>query len=87
MPVYAVQRRLPGITMDNLANAQKAAIDTSNKIAAEGTPVKYIRSNFYPEDSRCTCLFEADCAETVEKVNKEASLPFDKVEEVMDLNP
>ena len=73
--------------MDNLANAQKAAIDTSNRVTAEGTTIKYIRSNFYPGDSRCTCLFEADCVETVEKVNKEASLPFDTVEEVLDLNP
>ncbi len=87
MPIYAVQRKLPGITMDDLANAQKAAINTSNKITAEGTPVKYIRSNFYPGDSRCTCLFEANDAEAVEKVNKEASLPFETVEEVLDLNP
>ena len=87
MPTYAVQRKLPGITMDDLANAQKAAIDTSNRVTAEGTSVKYIRSKFYPEDSRCTCLFEADDADAVKKVNEEASLPFEVVEEVLDLNP
>ena len=87
MPIYAVQRKLPGISMGDLANAQKAAIDTSNKISAEGTSVKYIRSNFYPEDSRCTCLFEAENADAVKKVNEEASLPFEVVEEVLDLNP
>ena len=53
MPIYAVQRKLPGITMESLAGAQKAAIDTSNKFSDEGTSVKYIRSNFYPGDSRC----------------------------------
>ncbi len=87
MPIYAVQRKLPGITMDDLANAQRAAIDTSNKITAQGTPVKYIRSNFYPENSRCTCLFEANDSDIVKKVNEEASLPFEVVEEVLDLNP
>ena len=87
MPIYAVQRKLPGITMDGLAGAQKAAVDTSIKVTAEGASVKYIRSNFYPGDSRCTCLFEADDAETVKKVNEEASLPFETVEEVLDLNP
>ncbi|QMU60640.1 MAG: DUF4242 domain-containing protein [Gammaproteobacteria bacterium] len=87
MPIYAVQRNLPGITMDDLAGAQKAAIDTSHKINASGTPVKYIRSNFYPHDSRCTCLFEADNADTVKKVNEDASIPFDTIEEVLDLNP
>ena len=87
MTIYAVQRKLPGITMDDLAGAQKAAIDTSNKFTKQGTPVKYIRSNFYPEDSRCTCLFEASDAEAVKKVNEDASLPYETVEEVLDLNP
>ena len=87
MPIYAVQRNLSGITMEQLGEAQKAAIDTSNKFSREGTPVKYIRSNFYPGDSRCTCLFEAPDAESVKKVNEAASLPFEKIEEVLDLNP
>lgn len=87
MPIYAVQRKLPGITMENLAGAQKAAIDTSNKSTEQGTPVKYIRSNFYPGDSRCTCLFEAENSEAVKNVNEDASLPFDAIEEVLDLNP
>lgn len=87
MPIYAVQRNLPGITMDQLAGAQKAAIETSERFAREGTPVRYIRSNFYPADSRCTCLFEAKDAAAVEKVNRAASLPFVKVEEVLDLAP
>ena len=87
MPIYAVQRKLTGITMEDLAGAQKAAINTSNKFSDQGTSVKYIRSNFYPGDSRCTCLFEAADAETVKQVNEEASLPFDTIEEVLDLNP
>lgn len=73
--------------MEELAGAQKAAIATSNKFSDEGTPVKYIRSNFYPGSSTCTCLFEAPDAEAVKKVNEAASLPFDAVDEVLDLNP
>lgn len=87
MPTYAVQRNLAGITMDQLAGAQKAAIETSERFTREGTPVRYIRSNFYPGDSRCTCLFEAKDAAAVEEVNRAASLPFVKVEEVLDLQP
>lgn len=49
--------------------------------------MKYIRSNFYPGDSHCTCLFEAGSADAVRKVNEAAKLPFDKIEEVLDLNP
>jgi hypothetical protein len=35
MPVYMVERDLPGIQMDQLAAAQKAAIETSNKFTSE----------------------------------------------------
>lgn len=87
MPTYAVQRSLPGITMEQLGAAQKAAIETSERISKEGTPVRYIRSNFYPQDARCTCLFEASDAAAVERVNREAAIPFTKVEEVLDLLP
>lgn len=87
MTTYAVQRKLTGITMEGLGDAQKAAIDKCNEFSENGLNVKYIRSNFFPKDDSCTCLFEADNSEIVEKLNKEASLPFDKIEEVLDLNP
>lgn len=87
MPTFAVQRSLPGVTMDQLGAAQKAAIDTSERVTSEGTPVRYIRTNFYPQDSRCTCLFEAPDAGAVERVNREAGIPFTRVDEVMDLVP
>lgn len=85
MTTYAVQRKLSGITMDQLAAAQQAAMQACSAASARGEPVSYIRSNFYPADQRCTCLFAAQSREAVEKVNKDASLPFDTVEEVLDL--
>jgi hypothetical protein len=87
MTTYAVQRNLQGISMDELAAAQRAAIQASKEASNNGTPVTYIRSNFYPEDQRCTCLFDGPSKESIEAVNKAASLPFDKVEPVMDLSP
>jgi Protein of unknown function (DUF4242) len=88
MTTYAVQRNLPGITMQQLAAAQQAVIQASKAASDEGTPVTYIRSNFYPADQHCTCLFEGPSREAVEQVNRCASLPFDRVDEVLDLpNP
>ncbi|HIF55536.1 MAG: DUF4242 domain-containing protein [Methylococcales bacterium] len=87
MTTYAVKRSLPGITMDQLGAAQKAAIDTCNQLTKEGTEVKYIRSNFYPGDSSCTCLFEAVNEDAVKTVNEKASIPFDEITEVLDLLP
>ncbi len=87
MTIYAVKRSLPGITMEQLGAAQKAAIETSNQLTKEGTEVKYIRSNFFPGDSSCTCLFEAINEEAVKAVNEKAAIPFDEITEVLDLVP
>lgn len=86
MAIFAVQRQLTGISMEDLGGAQKAAIEKSKEFSEKGIPVKYIRSNFYPNNGKCTCLFEANDETTVEKLNNEASLPFEKIEEVLDLN-
>jgi hypothetical protein len=87
MPVYMVDRDLPGITMDQLAAAQRAAIDTSKEFTAEGKPVRYIRSTFVPEESHCMCLFEAGNPDLVKQVNDKAQIPYTRVMEAMDLTP
>ena len=87
MPVYAAERDLPGITMDQLAGAQRAAIATSQESTAEGTPVRYIRTTFLPGESRCTCLFEAEDADAVRAVNERAGIPFTRIVEAYDLTP
>jgi hypothetical protein len=61
--VFMVERNLKGIAMSDLAAAQQLAIKTSNEYTANGTPMRYIRSTFAPEDGRCMCLFEATSAE------------------------
>ena len=51
MPVYMVERDLPGIKKEQLAAAQKAAIETSDKFTADGKAVRYIRTTFVPGES------------------------------------
>lgn len=87
MPVFMADRDLPGITMDQLAAAQKAAIDTSKRFTADGRPVKYLRSTFVPGEAHCMCLFEANDAETVRAVNEAAKIPFTRIVEAADLTP
>jgi hypothetical protein len=87
MTVYMVERNLKGIAMSDLAAAQQLAIRTSNQYAARGTPMRYIRSTFAPEDGRCMCLFEASSAEDVKKLNDEAKLPYLQIVEALDLTP
>jgi hypothetical protein len=87
MPVFMADRDLPGITMDQLAAAQKAAIDASERFTADGRPVKYLRSTFVPAEAHCMCLFEARDAETVRAVNEAAKIPFTRIVEAADLTP
>ena len=87
MPVYMVERDLPGIEMEQLAAAQKAAIETSNQFTADGKPVRYIRTTFVPGEAHCMCLFEAGNPQDVEEVNQKANIPFTRVVEALDLTP
>lgn len=87
MSVFMVDRDLPGITLEQLAAAQKAAIDTSRQFTEEGRPVRYIRSMYVPGEAHCMCLFEAANAADVQDVNDEAGIPYTRVVEAMDLTP
>jgi hypothetical protein len=73
--------------MEQLAAAQKAAIETSEKFTAEGKDVRYIRTTFVPGEAHCMCLFEASNAELVKEVNEAARIPFTRVIEALDLTP
>ena len=87
MAVYMVERELPGVTMDQLAAAQKAAIETGQQFTAEGKNVRYIRTTFVPNEAHCMCLFEADNADLVREVNETAKIPFTRIVEALDLTP
>jgi hypothetical protein len=87
LQVYMADRDLPGITMEQLAQAQQAAIAASQRFTAEGRPVRYIRSTYIPGESRVMCLFEAPGAALVKEVNDAAQIPYTRVVEAMDLTP
>jgi hypothetical protein len=87
MAVYLVERNLPGVTMDQLAAAQKRAIKSGIDLTAEGKAVRYIRSTFIPDEQRCMCLFEAPNPENVREANERAKIPFIRIVPAEDLTP
>ena len=87
MPVYMVDRSLPGISMDQLAAAQRAAIDTGKRMTSAGKSVRYIRSMYVPSEAHCMCLFEASNAELVKQLNDDAKIPYTRIVEAADLTP
>jgi hypothetical protein len=87
MTVYLVERDLPGITPEQLARAQAAAVAASQRSTAQGREVRYLRSIVVLEESRCMCLFEALNRQFVKDVNETAGLPFTRIVEALDLAP
>jgi len=73
--------------MAQLADAQRAAIATSEQFTAQGRPVRYLRSMYVPSESHCMCLFEAASADAVKDVNEAAGIPFTRIIEAADLSP
>ena len=87
MPVFMVDRDLPGVTMEALGAAQAKAIATADAYRQRGRDVRYIRSTFVPGESHCMCLFEAPNAQDVADLNDEAEIPYTRVTEALDLTP
>lgn len=87
MPVYMVDRSLPGISMEQLAAAQRAAIDTGKRMTAAGKSVRYLRSTYVPSEAHCMCLFEASNPELVKQLNDDAKIPYTRIVEAADLTP
>jgi hypothetical protein len=87
MPVFMVERDLPGISMEELADAQKKAIQAGRELTAQGRQVRYIRSTFVPGDGKCICLFEAASSELVREANELGHIPFTRIVPAEDLTP
>jgi len=87
MAVYLVERDLPGITMEQLAAAQKTAIQMGKELTAQGREVRYIRSTFVPGENKCMCLFEASNPDHVREANERGKIPFTRIVQAEDLTP
>jgi hypothetical protein len=55
----------------------------AEELTAEGTPVRFLRSIFVPEDETCFLLCEAASADTVREVARRAALPYERIAETL----
>jgi hypothetical protein len=51
----------------------------ADAVAEEGTPVRYVRSIYVPDDETCFVLYEATSSEAVQKAAARADLSFSRV--------
>ena len=66
------------------AGAVRASVAAS-ELSAAGTPVRYVRSFFLPDDETCFVLFEAETVHAVHDAAVRAGLQFDHVAAVLQL--
>ena len=84
MPIYLVERDLPGLTRDQFGAAQRATETAAAQAAAEGIPVRAVRGVFVPSEGRAVCLFEGPDADSVRAVNVAAGVPFSHLVEAVE---
>ncbi len=87
MAIYVAERILPGITREQLAAMQHAAIEMCARFTAQGRSVRYLQSVFVPSEGHCFSLFEAENGIHVRDVNEAAQLPFTRIVEAVEFVP
>lgn len=87
MPIYLVDRDVPGATLAQLAEAQRRVLTVLEQMAQAGKSVGYVHSTFVPGESHMMCLFNATSVALVMEANEEARFPFLRVTEALDLTP
>ena len=64
------------------AGAERARL-AAEELTREGTPIRWLRSIFVPDDETCFFLYESGSAEAVREAARRAALPFERVAEAV----
>jgi Nickel responsive protein SCO4226-like len=69
--------------IQSLGASSRAA---SEELSRDGTPVRFLRSVFVPEDSRCLLVFEGGSDEAVLEACRRAGIVAERISEALDPN-
>jgi hypothetical protein len=76
---YLVEVYLPRRDEAALADAAKRARAASEQVASEGTPVRYLRTIFVPQDEICFHVYEAAAADAVGEASRRAEIAYERI--------
>jgi len=82
--LYIVERKQPGISIDQVNAARSAAIEICRRFMAEGKHALLIRTTLVPSEALCLTKFEAVNAKVVQELNEAAQIPFDRIFEALE---
>jgi Protein of unknown function (DUF4242) len=66
-----------------VASGAERARAAAEELTEEGTPVRYMRAIFVPEDETCFFLYEAGSVEAVREAARRAGLGSERVTEAL----
>jgi hypothetical protein len=72
--------RTDAVAVEEGASRARSAAE---QLTREGTPVRYVRSIFVPEDETCFLLCEAASVEAVRETARRAALSFERIAEAV----
>lgn len=82
---FTVELNRPGGGWSGIEAATARARRAAEEMRAEGTPVRFLRSVFVPEDESCFFLYEGPSAEAVRAAAGRAELTVAHVDETIAL--
>jgi hypothetical protein len=87
MPMYLVDRDLPGVDADGLEAIHQVALAACRQFCDAGQSIQYRQSVFIPGEQRCLCLFEAGDETVVGALNEAAGLSFTRIVAALRFSP
>lgn len=79
MASYLVEAYQPKVSADGIAAIAVRARAAAQELAAAGTPVRYLRCVFVPEDEVCFYAFDAPSADVVREATARAGLAYERI--------
>jgi hypothetical protein len=84
MPRYLVEAYVPRSHASDASAAGRDARKAAEELAREGTPVRYVRTTFLPEDETCFHVFEAPSEGAVSEVCRRAGIGSGRIVPAME---
>jgi hypothetical protein len=83
MPNYLVDGYLPRSRSGELAELMARLRAAAERLSAEGTPVRHLRSSFLPADELCLHLIEAESPEAAGEATRRAGMAPERIVEAV----
>ena len=84
VPSYLVEAFVPRLRGSEVRKAARRARAAAEELAGEGTPIRYVRTTFLPDDETCFYVFVAPSAAVVEELGRRASLAGIRIVKVVE---